>query len=75
MTISLYEAVYEKLCRTIEKRRISQFIEQIAAQSRVLQLRVVHDLVRPHVVDKALNEGYEVMNHTQKVRAGIKLPH
>ncbi len=38
LTITLEEAVYEGLHRTIGKRRISQFIE---------------DLVRPHVVDTA----------------------
>jgi predicted CopG family antitoxin len=46
MTISLDEAVYEGLYRTIGKRRISQFIE---------------NLVRPHVVDTALDEGYKAM--------------
>ena len=46
MTITLDEAVYEGLCRTIGKRRISQFIE---------------DLVRPHVLDTALDDGYRAM--------------
>lgn len=46
MTISLDEAVYEGLYRTVGKRRISQFIE---------------NLVRPHVVDTALDEGYKAM--------------
>jgi predicted CopG family antitoxin len=46
MTISLDDAVYEGLYRTIGKRRISQFIE---------------NLVRPHVVDTALDEGYKAM--------------
>ena len=46
LTITLEEAVYEGLYRTIGKRRISQFIE---------------DLVRPHVVDTALDAGYQAM--------------
>ena len=46
LTITLEEAVYEGLYRTVGKRRISQFIE---------------DLVRPHVVDTALDAGYQAM--------------
>ena len=46
MTISLDEAVYDGLYRTIGKRRMSQFIE---------------DLVRPHVLDSALDAGYQAM--------------
>lgn len=46
MTITLDEAVYEGLYRTIGKRRISQFIE---------------DLVRPHVLDTSLDDGYRAM--------------
>lgn len=46
MTITLDEAVYEGLYRTVGKRRISQFIE---------------DLVRPHVMDTALDAGYQAM--------------
>ncbi|WP_295458187.1 addiction module antitoxin [uncultured Thiodictyon sp.] len=46
MTITLDEAVYEGLYRTIGKRRISQFIE---------------DLVRPHVLDTVLDDGYRAM--------------
>ncbi len=46
MTITLDEAVYEGLYRTIGKRRMSQFIE---------------DLLRPHVMDTALDEGYRAM--------------
>ena len=46
MTISLDEAVYDGLYRTIGKRRISQFIE---------------DLLRPHVLDTALDAGYQAM--------------
>jgi predicted CopG family antitoxin len=46
MTITLDEAVYEGLYRTVGKRRMSQFIE---------------DLVRPHVVDTSLDDGYRAM--------------
>ena len=46
MTITLDEAVYDGLYRTIGKRQISQFIE---------------DLLRPHVMDTALDEGYCAM--------------
>lgn len=46
MTITLDEAVYDGLYRTIEKRRRSQFIE---------------DLLRPHVLDTALDDGYRAM--------------
>lgn len=46
MTITLDEAVYEGLYRTVGKRRMSRFIE---------------DLVRPHVVDSTLDDGYKAM--------------
>jgi predicted CopG family antitoxin len=46
MTISLDESVYDGLYRTIGKRRMSQFIE---------------DLLRPHVLDSALDAGYQAM--------------
>ena len=46
MSITLDEAVYEGLYRHVGKRRLSQFIE---------------DLVRPYVVDTALDEGYKAM--------------
>jgi len=46
MTITLDEAVYDGLNRTIGKRRMSQFIE---------------DLLRPHVMDTALDDGYKAM--------------
>ena len=46
LTITLEEAIYEGLYRTVGKRRISQFIE---------------DLVRPHVVDTELDAGYQAM--------------
>lgn len=46
MTITLDEAVYEGLYRRVGKRRMSQFIE---------------DLVRPHVLDTSLDDGYRSM--------------
>ena len=46
MTITIDEAVYEGLYRTIGKRRMSQFIE---------------NLVRPHVLDTSLDDGYRAM--------------
>jgi len=46
MTITLDEAVYDGLYRMVGRRRMSQFIE---------------DLVRPHVVDSSLDEGYKAM--------------
>ena len=46
MTITLDEVVYDGLYRTIGKRRMSQFIE---------------DLLRPHVFDTALDDGYKAM--------------
>lgn len=46
MTITLDEAVYDGLYRRVGKRHISQFIE---------------DLVRPHVLDATLDEGYRAM--------------
>lgn len=46
MTITLDEAVYDGLNRRIGKGRISRFIE---------------DLVRPHVMDMSLDEGYRAM--------------
>lgn len=46
MTITLDEAVYEGLYRTVGKRRMSQFIE---------------DLLRPHVLDTSLDDGYRAM--------------
>jgi predicted CopG family antitoxin len=46
MTITLDEAVYDGLYRTVGKRRMSQFIE---------------DLVRPHVSDATLDAGYQAM--------------
>ena len=46
MTITLDEEVYEGLYRTIGKRRMSQFIE---------------DLLRPHVMGTSLDAGYKAM--------------
>jgi hypothetical protein len=46
MTITLDEAVYDGLWRTIGKRRMSQFIE---------------DLLRPHVLNNSLDDGYKAM--------------
>jgi hypothetical protein len=46
MTITLDEAVYDGLNRLIGKRRMSQFIE---------------DLLRPHVLDSSLDDGYRAM--------------
>jgi predicted CopG family antitoxin len=46
MTITLDETVYDGLHRLIGKRQISQFIEE---------------LVKPHGVDGALDEGYRAM--------------
>jgi len=46
MTITLDAAVYEGLYRTVGKRRMSQFIE---------------DLLRPHVLDTSLDDGYRAM--------------
>lgn len=54
MTITLDEAVYEGLYRTVGKRRISQFIE---------------DLVRPHVLDTSLDDGYRAMAADQEREA------
>lgn len=50
MTITLDEAVYEGLWRTIGKRRMSQFIE---------------DLLRPHVMGASLEDGYKAMAQDQ----------
>jgi len=46
MTITLDEDVYAGLYRTVGRRKISQFIE---------------DLIRPHVADTSLDEGYRQM--------------
>ena len=54
MTITLDEAVYEGLWRTIGKRRMSQFIE---------------DLLRPHVMGATLEDGYKAMAQDQSREA------
>ena len=54
MTISLDEAVYDGLYRTVGRRHMSQFIE---------------DLLRPHVLDTALDEGYKAMAADQEREA------
>jgi len=46
MTITLDEEVYEGLYRMVGRRKMSQFIE---------------DLLRPHVMDTSLDEGYRAM--------------
>ncbi|MFM8345682.1 MAG: addiction module antitoxin [Betaproteobacteria bacterium] len=46
MTITLDEEVYEGLRRRVGARKMSQFIEE---------------LLRPHVLDQALDEGYKAM--------------
>ena len=46
MTITLDEAVNEGLYRTVGRRKMSQFIE---------------DLLRPHVVATSLDDGYRAM--------------
>jgi len=47
LTISIDEPVYNGLHRMIGRRKISQFIE---------------DLVKPHVLDNALDSGYKAMS-------------
>lgn len=54
MTITLDEAVYEGLYRVVGKRHMSQFIE---------------DLVRPHVMDSSLEDGYRAMAADQSREA------
>ena len=51
MTISLDEAVYDWLYRTVGRRHISQYIE---------------DLFRPHVLDTALDDGHQAMAADQE---------
>jgi len=46
ITITLDESVYDGLYRIVGRRRISQFIE---------------DLVRPHVLETTLDNGYRAM--------------
>ena len=46
MTITLDEDVYDGLYRLVGKRRISQFVS---------------DVLRPHVSDQSLDDGYRAM--------------
>ena len=57
MTITLDEAVYDGLYRTINKRKMSQFIE---------------DLLRPLVLDTSLDGGYRAMAADQEREAEAK---
>ncbi len=57
MTITLDEAVYEGLYRTVGKRRMSQYIE---------------DLLRPLVVDTSLDDGYRAMAADKEREAEAK---
>ena len=50
MTITLDEAVYDGLWRTVGKRKMSQFIE---------------DLLRPHVLGNSLDDGYKAIAQDQ----------
>jgi len=54
MTITLDEAVYEGLHRTVGQHKISQFIE---------------NLVRSHVLDTALEESYRAMAADEEYEA------
>lgn len=51
MTITLDEDVYEGLNRMVGRRKMSQFIE---------------DLLRPHVLDTVLDDGYRAMAQDQE---------
>ena len=57
MTITLDEAVYDGLYRTINKRKMSQFIE---------------DLLRPLVLDTSLDGGYRAMAADKEREAEAK---
>lgn len=57
MTITLDEAVYDGLYRTINKRKMSQFIE---------------DLLRPLVLDSSLDGGYRAMAADKEREAEAK---
>lgn len=50
MTITLDEAVYDGLHRMVERRKMSQFIE---------------DVLRYHVTDISLDDGYAAMANDQ----------
>ena len=51
MTISLDETVYDGLYRTVGRRHMSQYIE---------------GLLRPHVLDTALDDGYKAISSDQE---------
>ena len=46
LTITLDQKVYEGICRTVGKRQMSQFVE---------------NLIRSHVLSASLDEGYRAM--------------
>lgn len=54
MTISLDEAVYDGLLRTVGRRKISKFLE---------------DLARPYVLSGGLDEAYQAMAADQQREA------
>lgn len=57
LTITLDEAVYDGLYRVIGKRKISQFLEELA---------------RPYVLKDDLLEGYQAMaNDTEREREAL----
>ncbi len=58
LRVWVHETVYEGLYRTVGKRRMSQFIE---------------DLLRPHVVDSSLDDGYKAMREdTERETAAME---
>ena len=57
MTISLDEDVYRGLLAVVGKRKISKFIS---------------DVVRPHVVESYLEEGYKAMAADEEYQAEAK---
>ena len=57
ITITLDEAVYEGLNRTVGTREMSQFIE---------------DILRPHVLDTALDDGYRAMAQDKNREIGAQ---
>ena len=54
LTITLDEQVYDGLCKTVGREQISEFIES---------------LVRPHVIEVDLEEGYRQMAEDQEYEA------
>ncbi len=58
MTISIDETVYDGLVRVVGRRKISQFLE---------------DLARPHVVNDDLTSGYQAMaEDTERERVALE---